>query len=77
MGTCPLMMATQRKEVSAMFIKNILRAFNPETKVRWLINGVEEKDIKTVGDVMRNGLLTYTEVHEDFTVENDTIIIRW
>lgn len=66
-----------------MFIKNILKAFDRDTKIEvyWadkgVYDGVYEPHYTTVGQFMNSGLLTYTEVDEEqlFYVRDNKIII--
>ena len=66
-----------------MFIKNILKAFDRDTKIEvyWadkgVYDGVCELRYTTVGQFMDSGLLTYTEVDEEqlFYVRDNKIII--
>lgn len=66
-----------------MFIKNILKAFDRNTKIEvyWadkgVYDGIYEPRYTTVGQFMDSGLLTYTEVDEEqlFYVRNNKIII--
>ena len=66
-----------------MFIKNILKAFDRDTKIEvyWadkcVYDGVYESRYTTVGQFMDSGLLTYTEVDEEqlFYVRDNKIII--
>lgn len=68
-----------------MFIKNILKAFNRDTKIEvyWADrdfcdgDGIYEPYYKTVGQFMDDGLLAYTEVDETqlFYVRDNKIII--
>jgi hypothetical protein len=66
-----------------MFIKNILRAFDRDTKIEvyWADNGtydgIYDPHYTTVGQFMDSGLLTYMEVDEEqpFYVRDSKIII--
>lgn len=62
-----------------MFIKNILKAFDRDTKIEvyWSDNGMHEPRYTTVGQFMDSGLLTYTEVDEEelFYIRDNKIII--
>lgn len=69
-----------------MFIKNILKAFNRDTKIAVFLRINDDalnicyKELdtyNTVGDFMDSGLMTYMEVNKDmpFYIINNTIII--
>ena len=66
-----------------MFIKNILKAFDRDTKIEiyWadkgVYDGIYDPSYTTVGQFMDSGLLTYTEVDEEqlFYVRDNKIII--
>lgn len=59
-----------------MWTKNILKAFDPATKVRVYIGGQPIADIQTVRDFLENGLMTYnTTKTGSLAIENGTIII--
>ena len=60
-----------------MFIKNILKNFDENTKVVWLTDGKKVDGLETVKDVMANGLLTYIEANEPLTIKDNAIIIKW
>lgn len=60
-----------------MWTKNILKAFNPETEIRYIINGKLIEDITTVKEFMDNGLTTYSTVTEgQLEITDNCIIIR-
>lgn len=60
-----------------MWTKNILKAFNPDTKVTLKIDGKLIEDVTTVQDFMDNGLLTYTTVTEgQLKITSNCIIIN-
>jgi len=59
------------------FVKNILKAFNVNTKIKYYINGKLIEDYKTVGDYMNSGLTTYDSIQAgDLTITANTIIIN-
>ena len=65
------------KEEKNMWTKNILKAFNPETEIRYIINGKLIEDITTVKEFMDNGLTTYSTVTEgQLEITDNCIIIR-
>lgn len=59
-----------------MYIKNILKAFAPETKIEAYL-GDMLLDYGTVKEFMNSGLMTYMEVDEEnlFYIEDNKIII--
>lgn len=60
-----------------MFIKNILKNFDENTKIVWFTGDKKYGGMKTVKDVMANGLLTYVEAEEPLTIKDNAIIIKW
>lgn len=60
-----------------MFIKNILKNFDENTKIVWFTGDKKYDGMKTVKDVMANGLLTYVEAEEPLTIKDNAIIIKW
>ena len=59
-----------------MFLKNILKAFNPNTKVEVSFDGMTF-NYDTVKEVMDSGLMTYASVSEkSLIIEDDTILIE-
>jgi len=59
-----------------MWTKNILKAFDPATKIRAYIGGQPIADIQTVRDFLENGLMTYNTTETgSLTIGNGTIII--
>ena len=59
-----------------MFIKNILKAFAPETKIEAYL-GHTLLDYGTVKEFMNSGLMAYTEVDKQnlFYIKDNKIII--
>ena len=62
-----------------MFIKNILKAFNRETKIEAYLDG-NLLDYDTVGEFMDSGLMTYASIDINYeinllTIEDNKIII--
>ena len=65
-----------------MFVKNILKAFERDTKIE--VYTFDERlkvytplDYKTVGEFMDSGLMTYATIDEDnlLEIEDDRIVI--
>ena len=59
-----------------MFLKNILKAFNPNTKVEVSFDGMTF-NYDTVKEVMDSGLMTYSSVSEkSLVIRDNTIFIE-
>ena len=65
-----------------MFVKNILKAFERDTKIEVYTFDKRLKvyiplDYKTVGEFMDSGLMTYATIDEDnlLEIEDDRIVI--
>ena len=59
-----------------MFLKNILKAFDGDTKVEVYLDGTL-LNYGTVKEIMNSGLMTYANVSEkSLTIEDDTILIE-
>ena len=67
-----------------MFVKNVLRAFNRDTKIAIFMRidndafgnvGYKELDYKTVDDFMNSGLMKYMEVDIPLHIINNHIVI--
>ena len=59
-----------------MFLKNILKAFNPNTRVEVYLDETL-LSYGTVKEVMDSGLMTYASVSEkSLIIEDDTILIE-
>lgn len=59
-----------------MFLKNILKAFNPNTRVEVYLDETL-LNYGTVKEVMDSGLMTYASVSEkSLIIEDDTILIE-
>lgn len=60
-----------------MFAKHVLRAFDPKTKLKYIIRESVIEDVKTVQDFMDSGLTTYEEAHDgSLIIKDDTIILK-
>ena len=59
-----------------MFLKNILKAFDPNTRVKVYLDETL-LSYGTVKEVMNSGLMTYANVLEkSLIIEDDTILIE-
>jgi len=60
-----------------MFVKNILKAFDPQTQIEVYLNDMILSEYGTVEEFMNSGLMTYMEVDSKrpLTVEDGMIVI--
>ncbi len=62
--------------METVFIKRILEGFSADTKVEVWYGEDLYNEYGTVGDVMKSGLLTYSEIVKGtLLVQDDTIVI--
>lgn len=63
--------------LKAMFTKNVLKAFSPDTAVLYYVNDRLIEDYMTVESYMESGLTTYDTVDTgDLTITENAIEIR-
>lgn len=60
-----------------MFVKNVLKAFSPDTALLWYINDRLNDDHFSVESFVGSGLTTYVTVEPgELTIEENAVVIR-